>query len=144
MSNPWDRPPRLRPAHDVQGKTGLGRFVATLNPEAAIGDRLALAGRVSSQARREADFQVAELVGQRQLLGKARNSHCRPIPDGHEWLLRRSPVALALPRGLNGPRTNRSPEVAPSQGNSMPSASTIFMSTPKSIVDRAGADIRPG
>jgi len=44
MSNPWDRPPRLRPAHDVQWKTGLGRFVATLNPEAAIGDRLPLAG----------------------------------------------------------------------------------------------------
>jgi hypothetical protein len=46
--------------------------------KAVTRDRPVVAGTVNSQARREADFQLAELVGQRQLLGKARNSHCRP------------------------------------------------------------------
>jgi len=54
-----------------------------------------MAGTVNSKARREADFHheaLGRLVGQGQLLGKARNSHCRPQADGYDRLLSGRPA----------------------------------------------------
>ena len=47
----------------------------------AGGERLFMAGTVSSQARQEADVRSLGLAGQWQLSAKPGNSHCRPSAD---------------------------------------------------------------
>ena len=46
-----------------------------------------MADSVNSQARPEANFQRVDLVDQRQLVVKARNSHCRPETEVRDGLL---------------------------------------------------------
>jgi hypothetical protein len=67
-----------------------------------MGERLEVAGTVNSQARQEADFQRADLVDQRQLLVKARNSNCRPISVIYDRLLRTD--WMTIETGPLGPR----------------------------------------